>query len=117
MAEALSDSLYIQKLITEMRTGEIQHFGEILPLTMYTDHQGLHLSVKEQPNVENGKVQVDLAIVREDLRRGWLCALKWISSEYQIADCLTKKGARADLLMRVMTTGRGFSKVMEASKD
>ena len=71
VAEALSDSLYIQKLITEMRTGEIQHFGEILPLTMYTDHQGLHLSVKEQPNVENGQVQVDLAIVGEDLGRGW----------------------------------------------
>ena len=47
----------------------MQDFGEILPLTMYTDPQGLYLSVKEQPNVENGKVQVDLVILREYLRR------------------------------------------------
>ena len=51
------------------------------------------------------RLRIDLAIVKEMLWKNEVLALNFVPSAYQLADCLTKKGANALRLLRVLEDG------------
>ena len=56
----------------------------------YTDNQSLFNSVHSVTYLLNKRFRVDMAILHEMMQKGEIDELKWISSDKQLADVLTK---------------------------
>ena len=55
--------------------------------------------------VENKRLCLDIAQIQEEVQDQKV-QVKWVNSESMLADCLSKRNAKADTLMEVLKTGK-----------
>ena len=55
--------------------------------------------------VEDPRLRLDIACLRECLEKGEISALKRVESKDMIANCLTKRGASPKALLEVLRVG------------
>ena len=56
--------------------------------------------------VEEHRLRVDLAAVKEMILKGELLSLSWVPNPKQLADCLTKRGCNPSNLLSVLEFGK-----------
>ena len=76
-----------------------------IPIECIIDNKSLHESLYSTKTVDDKHLLVDIAILREQLATKDLTKIKWVESNMQLADCLTKKGASTDKLIHVLNSG------------
>ena len=96
---ALDEAYLVQSIV-----GEILEKGEI-KINLHTDNKNLHDAIYTTNLVTDKRLRVDISALREMYERGEV-EVRWISSEHQLADCLTKKGASRRKLLQVLLSGR-----------
>ena len=74
------------------------------PQIIVTDSKSLETHLQSTKVISDPRLRVDIARLREMLSLGEI-QVRWTAGAYQLADCLTKWGASADLLKSVLTTG------------
>ena len=52
--------------------------------------------------VKGKRLQIDVAILREMLDKGEIHQFRWIDTQYQVANALTKQGANTDYLLSIL---------------
>ena len=77
--------------------------GEV-PIVMFTDSKCLFDTITKLSKMTEKRLLIDIAALRESYVKGELFNVGHISSEYNLADPLTKK-TKSDLLTEVMTCG------------
>ena len=97
MVDALDTAYYISTVLQEM--------GLMVPIIAFTDNASLHKSAHSLTSVEEHRLQVEIAMIREMLGRGEISSISWIANSKQLADCLTKRGASSFNLTRVLEMG------------
>ena len=77
---------------------------KIPPVIAFTDCKSLYDNIGTSHIVTEKRLRIELAALREHVKKGEL-SLEWINSKSQIADALTKEGASAELLRKVIEEG------------
>ena len=75
----------------------------VLPLDCYIDSKLLHEALYSIRPVLDKRLRVGIGILHEMLEKKEINSVQWISSEEQLANCLTKRGASCDSLLNVLS--------------
>ena len=59
----------------------------------YVDNKSLVDALQSCKNVEDRRLRIDIAVLRDMLERREVEEVSWVNTSMQLADCLTKKGA------------------------
>ena len=76
-----------------------------VPVIIVTDSKNLEEAVYSTKLVDDPWLIPDIAIIKEAMEQGTVEAVRRVSSEDMLANCLTKQGASAEGLMSVMMRG------------
>ena len=77
-----------------------------IPIELFTDSRNLYRSVMSTALVDNPRLRIEVAKLKESLKIGEISKLLQINGHDMIADCLTKKGASAVKLINILRTCR-----------
>ena len=116
-SEAISQSDWVRALWSEVVLGlslrEWRERKDVPPLISVTDSKGNcdHLHNETMGPSEDKRSAIDLAIIRENLRRPQMF-LRWVDGKAQVADVLTKLHGDGDLLRAVCR--QAFTVLVEA---
>ena len=80
--------------------------NEIIPIIGVTDSKSLWDNIYSSSQAQDLKLRREVASIREQLEMKEVQEVKWIPTELQLADCLTKGTASPDGLIHVLTTGQ-----------
>ena len=86
-----------------------QVYGDVvdgMPVIMFTDSRNLFEAVHSTALVEDAWLIPDIAVIKDALNNGTISCLRRVYSENMLANCLTKAGASAEELMKVLQTGQ-----------
>ena len=72
-------------------------------IELYTDSKSMAEHLESTRVIGDPRLRVDIARLREMKDIGEI-EVKWVKSELQLADCMTKKGASTELLRRVLVS-------------
>ena len=73
-----------------------------IKISLLTDSKSLLDAVYTSTSVENKRLQIDVNMLREMVETGDIHEFRWIPTEHQLANPLTKKGASPDHLFRIL---------------
>ena len=99
--DTVGEAVYIQAVLGEV-------FGKIeqkVPIKVYTDSNNSVKAASTSALVEDSKLRLDLAILKESLETEEIEELNFVKSGQMLANCLTKKGASSKSLMAVLRNG------------
>lgn len=75
-----------------------------LPIVCLTDCYSLKDAILSTKQVAEKTLRIEINSIRELLQQKQISEVKWIESENQLADCLTKKGAPCLNLLKALQT-------------
>ena len=73
-----------------------------LPIRILTDNESLVNAAYSTTSVEEKRLRIDVASLREMIHSKSIYDVKWVPTNKQLADCLTKQGAKSDQLLAVI---------------
>ena len=90
MVDAAEAAIYYRKFMLDILglTDSVKMF----PIVCYTDNSSLYDAVHSSTQVQDKRLRIEIAILREMLNKGEITRVAWVESQNQIADSLTKKG-------------------------
>ena len=102
LIEGCESAIMMSNLIGEVLTGNRK---SKLPVTCLTDNKNLTQTAITTHTLEDKRLLIEMAIVREMVANREI-KLDWITTEEQLSDALTKKGASGSYLREVMENGK-----------
>ena len=96
---AADSSFYLRTLMCEIL--KINN-KDALPIIINTDNNNLYESVYSTGTIEDKRLKLDVCCIRQKLANKEISKVNWISKDFQLADCFTKKEASRSLLHRVL---------------
>ena len=103
LVDALGDAIYLKTLLSELLYNSSSI--KIIPIIGIIDNKQLHDSIYSTKSADDKRLRIDLAEIQEMLEKGEVTQIKWVPTQDNISDCLTKKGVCADKLNSVLETG------------
>ena len=81
---------------------ELLNLKTPLKVSARTDSKGLHTAVYSTKAVSDRRLRIDVANIRQMLERNELSTVCWTDKNMQLADCLTKKTASREQLLKAL---------------
>lgn len=79
--------------------------GKRLPIDCFVDNKSLCENLYSTKSVEEKRLRLDIASIRELLAEKLIRSVVWIPTSQQISDCFTKRGATSQKLISVLISG------------
>ena len=99
LIEGIEDALYMEAILSELLSqGESR-----IPMEAFIDCKNLHDAIYSAESVGEKRLRIDVAA--KMLARDEICQVHLVSSNNQLANCLTKKGASSKRLMEIIKSG------------
>ena len=98
MLDAIDTSIWLSHILSEL-------LGYTKVITVITDNEGLKDSAYSTTAVEEKRLRVEIASIRETIRDR-LVKVEWVLKVDQLADVLTKQGASRDRLLAVLAQSK-----------
>ena len=103
LEEAAETCFWIRSLLAELLRCEHKE----ITTECVTDNQSLLQTVYSTKNIQDKRLKVDIAILRNMFSTGEITKVKWIKPSLQLSNCLTKSGASSTaLLLKTLKFGR-----------
>ena len=103
LSEALDEAIYVRHVLCQIFS--VPSKSEYFAITGITDHEGLCRNIRSTKLVEDRRLRLDIASIKQNIARGEVSEVILCSSGEQLADVLTKKGVSGDKLLSVLQTG------------
>ena len=103
LADGIDNAIFLATLFSELTVGDCKHRG--LPIVCVTDNHSLLDAVKSTKSVTEKRLRLEISNVKELIQSGTIQHIMWSASKEQLADCLTKKGTSALVLLRALNEG------------
>ena len=103
LCEGLDEAIYVKHILCEILSLDRCSF---IPIIGITDHDGLQKSVKSTKLVDDRRLRMDIAALKENIEQGIVQDVRFTPSGDQLADVLTKKGVNGSKLLSVLQTGK-----------
>ena len=98
LLDAVNAAVYFSSLMTV-----ISRFTH--KIICYTDSKSLVENCRTTHVVEEKRLLIELACIRESVDKQEIC-LRWVSTKSQLADALTKDGVNTGLLKDIVRNGK-----------
>ena len=102
MVAMVGEIVYNKAILSQIYGDKIK----TIPVVVFTDCKNLHDAIHSTRLVEDAWLIPDVAIIQEALNQGTVTSVRRVRSKDMLADCLTKAGASAEQLMKVLQTGQ-----------
>ena len=96
---ALQDATDAAYLVSSLLSEMLNDSKELINIVAKTDSKGLHSALLSTKAVNDKRLRVDIAYLKQLIERHELEKVMWICSNEQLADCLTKKTASCKSLL------------------
>jgi len=103
MADGIDTAIFLATLYAELTTGCPQ--PTVLPIVCVTDCHSLFDAVKSTKFVTDKRLRLEISSIKELIQCKQVGQILWSRTKEQLADCLTKKGASAFLLLKTLSDG------------
>ena len=90
MVDLAEACVFYRKLLLELVN--LQDVKENIPIICKTDNSSLFDAAHSTTQIQDKRLRIEMSILREMLNKSELKSMKWIPTDIQIADSLTKKG-------------------------
>ena len=100
---ALDDAIYISKMISDIYHGDIEQYN--IPIVINEDSKALVESLRSTKKVKRKTMRLVISSIQQSIRDGKVSDINHVSSENQLADAFTKKGAKIETLLEVLNSG------------
>ena len=78
------------------------------PIHVFSDNDSLVKSVHSSTSVEDKRLQIEVAVLRDMIKQRDVQEIRWIPTKLNLADSLTKAGANTAYLMSVLKGNAKF---------
>ena len=99
---ALQDATDAAYLVSSLLSEMLNDSKELINIVAKTDSKGLHSALLSTKAVNDKRLRVEIAFLKQLIERQELQQVMWICSNEQLADCLTKKTASSKLLLKTL---------------
>lgn len=103
LQEGADSAVLLSSLISELIYGDS---SKKLEIRCCTDSHGLYRSLISTKTVQDRRLRIDIARLREMMERKEIDIVDWVENTNQLADCLTKRTASSNSLLTVLHTGK-----------
>ena len=93
--DACDESILLSHQISELLN------CQSVPIILVIDNESLANAVRSTTSVEDKRLRIEVSYLRQLLNRKEVAGIKWVPTEHQLADCLTKQGAKSDDLIAI----------------
>ena len=102
-SESIETSYYVRNLLIGIlnKTDNDKDFHIIA----HVDNKSLYENVYSTKKVEEKRLRIDLGMITQHIDQGYL-TIKWVDTAHQISDSLTKNGADASVIRKLISHGR-----------
>ena len=108
LADALEEAVVLKDQLMKITSLP----KELILIEAYSDYQDVVSSINSsKQNHRGGRTKIDSARMREMLEDGTVHSIQLISTNLQLADCLTKKGATKTALIQTVENGKFFNQI------
>ena len=98
LVEAIDNGLYFCSMLFEIT-------GQKLPIDCYVDNKSLCENIHSTKSVDEKRLRLDIAAIREFLDNNSIRAVHWVPTSRQISDCFTKRGSNCQKLVSSLECG------------
>ena len=105
LVDATEASCWLSNLISELLSYN-KYVKIHLLIACFTDSWQLYHALCSIRPVLDKRLRVEIGILREMIEKKEIVSVNWITRDKQIANCLTKRGASPDLLLKVLSCGK-----------
>ena len=103
--EALDEGVHVARIIKEIYEGKIDLKNPAqIPVEAYTDNKSLWENIHNTRQCEERLLRNSIAGMKELIENKMVNDVKWVPTNKQLADCLTKKAKKGDWLLDVVGT-------------
>ena len=113
MVEGIDAAIYLGSMLTEIYMNNLQNK---VPIITYIDNKSLLDNVQSTKQMKEKRLRVTIAEIREAIEKKHITEIKWVPTQMQLADSLTKRGASTYSLIQSFIDGR-FSENNSAHSD
>ena len=101
LQEASETAFYLKTILAEILGVEVEQ----IKIECYTDNKSLKESLHSTRTLEEKRLILDEAILKDMIQKGEIHKVHWIESQLQIADPLTKGTASSQRMLEVLGQG------------
>ena len=80
-----------------------------IDIVIYCDNRNLVDCVKSSTSIEDKRLLIDIAVLRDMLSQKEISEIIWIPTDKQLSNCLTKQGASSQSLVHVLNNDLKFN--------
>ena len=99
LENGIEHALFLRALLKELLVVDHE-----FPIFAWTDSNNTFKAVHSTSPVDDRKLRLDIACLQENVAKENV-KINWCKGDRMLANCLTKKGAPADLLLQAVSTG------------
>ena len=99
---ALQDGADTAVLLAALMSEALYDGSESMSVVCCTDSRGLYRALYSTKAVQDKRLRIDIARIRQMMDVGEVTKVCWVDSSQQLADCLTKKTASSSALLDVL---------------
>ena len=96
LLDGAETAVYLGKMLQELTRN-------ICKVHCMVDNKSLYDTIYSSKSVEDKRLRIDIAVLRDMLSRGEIASVSWVSTKLQLADSLTKRGACTHRLRAVVS--------------
>ena len=97
--KGVEEAMYLQKILRELYPQLEIH------IDAFVDDKSLVDALRSTHLVQDRRLRIDIGILKQNLEDD-IRQVKWIPGDQQLANCLTKKGAKGDRLLSIFHSGK-----------
>ena len=103
--DGVAEALLMRQTISELLYQTPR--DDIIPIICIMDSKQLHQHLQSTSQTSDKRIRLEVALLREDINKNNVKGIFLVRSEYNLADCLTKKGqgASCDQMCRLLESG------------
>ena len=108
--EVADTCVHMQAILTEIYPAHTKNNppGNPFPISILCDDKSLVDSVHTSTTVQSKRLHIDLCVLRDMILRGKIQEFHWVSTDYQVANTLTKAGSCPEYLLDILRCSMTF---------
>lgn len=103
LSDGIDNAVFLATLFSELTTGNAELNAP--PLICVTDNHSLFDALKSTKQVSEKRLRLEISSIKELIQSKRIKRVLWSDTKTQLADCLTKKGASALVLLKALSEG------------
>ena len=96
--EVAETCIYLGRIIQELIGKE----SRLIPIHIFCDNKSLIDQIHSTTSVENKRLRIDISVLRDMHHNGEIQQFKWVPTDIQVANALTKKGCSSFYLSQIL---------------